>query len=143
MGLECEILMVGYPIGLFDQQNNLPLLRRGITASHPSIDFNGESIGTIDCACFPGSSGSPILLFNDNGYRDKKGTNHIGARRYALLGVLFGGPIFDAEGKISIKEIPTQQNIVTNTPLMINIGYYIKAKEILRLKKEVLRTLEK
>jgi hypothetical protein len=134
-----DILMVGYPIGLFDKKHNLPLFRKGITATHPAMNFNDESIGIIDCACFPGSSGSPIVLFNDNGYTDKNGTNHIAAKRFALLGLLFSGPIYDAQGNIVIKEIPTQQKIIANTPIMVNLGYYIKAKEILKLKEEVLK----
>ena len=58
-----NVLMVGYPIGLWDKKNNLPLFRKGVTANHPSIDFNTESIGVVDMACFPGSSGSPIFLY--------------------------------------------------------------------------------
>lgn len=138
-----EILMVGYPIGLFDKKHNLPLFRKGVTASHPSIDFNGEGIAVIDCSCYPGSSGSPILLYNDNGYRDKKGTNYIGAQRFIFLGILYGGPIFDAQGNIEISEIPTQQQIMTRTEIMVNLGYYIKAKEIFKLKKDVLKVINK
>lgn len=55
-----DVLMVGYPIGLWDDVNNFPLSRRGITATHPAVDFGGKSIGSVDIACFPGSSGSPV-----------------------------------------------------------------------------------
>ena len=137
-----DVLMVGYPIGLFDRINNLPLFRKGITASHPALDFNGESIGVVDCSCFPGSSGSPILLCNDNGYTDKKGNTYLGAKRIILLGVLFSGPVLDAQGNIVIREIPTQQKIITSTPIMVNLGYYVKAKEILKLKEEVLKIVK-
>jgi hypothetical protein len=56
-----EIVMVGYPSGLWDSTNNYPLVRRGITASHPGIDFDGKPEIAIDMACFHGSSGSPVL----------------------------------------------------------------------------------
>jgi hypothetical protein len=138
-----DILMVGYPIGLFDKKNNLPLFRKGITASHPAINFNNESIGVIDCACFPGSSGSPIILYNDNGYTDKKGNIYMGAKRFIFLGILSSGPTFDSQGNIEIREIPTQQEIITHTQMMVNLGYYIKAKEILKLKEEVLKIVNK
>jgi hypothetical protein len=36
-----------------------------------------------------------------------------------------------------IENIPTQQKFYSNTPMMINIGYYIKATEILALKLKV------
>ena len=48
-----EVLMVGYPIGLHDEYHNFPIVRKGITASHPALDFNGENIGVVDIACFP------------------------------------------------------------------------------------------
>ena len=37
-----NVLMYGYPIGLYDERNVLPLIRSGVTASHPAIDFNGK-----------------------------------------------------------------------------------------------------
>ena len=37
-----RIIFVGYPEGLFDPIHNLPLVRTGIIASHPKIDFEGE-----------------------------------------------------------------------------------------------------
>ena len=39
-----ELVMVGYPIGLWDKSNNLPIFRKGYTSSHPAIDFNEKSI---------------------------------------------------------------------------------------------------
>lgn len=72
-----KVLMIGYPIGLWDEINNFPIVRDGITASHPALDFNGKSIGVIDMACFPGSSGSPILICM-KGFHDKTGTYHVG-----------------------------------------------------------------
>src|SRR5690606_38288052 len=51
-GLE-TITMIGYPNGIWDQKNNLPIVRRGITATNPKYDYNGLPIFVIDCACFP------------------------------------------------------------------------------------------
>lgn len=45
-----EILMVGYPIGLWDDFNNFPIVRKGITATHPALDFKGKSLGVVDIA---------------------------------------------------------------------------------------------
>ena len=137
-----DVLMIGYPIGLFDKENNLPLVRKGITASHPAINYDGKSMGVIDMSCFPGSSGSPIFILNDNGYSDKKGNMFIGRKRIILLGILYAGPTLDIEGDIEVEEIPTQQKVISNTKIMINLGYYIKAKEILDLKKQILEKYE-
>lgn len=130
-----DVIMVGYPTGLWDKQNNFPIFRKGITASHPYLDFNGKSIGVVDIACFPGSSGSPIFILNENGYSDKQGTTHIGAKRFIFLGVLSSGPQYPFNGDIIIKEIPTKQKFSASTPTMINLGYYIKSEEILTFEK--------
>lgn len=129
-----DVIMVGYPNGLWDQKNNLPLFRKGITASHPAIDFNRENIGAIDMACFPGSSGSPIFILNENGYSDKNGNSYLGAKRLIFLGILFEGPQFNAKGELVVENIPTHQKISSQTPIMINLGYYIKAIELLEFK---------
>lgn len=127
-----ELVMVGYPIGLWDETNNFPIFRRGYTASHPALDFNNNGIGLVDMACFPGSSGSPIYILNESAYGTKKGT--IVGTRIILIGYLFAGPIYDAHGNISIKEVPTKQQINSHTPIMVNLGYYIKSSEILEFK---------
>lgn len=125
-----ELVMVGYPIGLWDSKNNFPIFRRGYTASHPATDFNKNGIGLVDMACFPGSSGSPIYILNENGYSDKNGNTYLGRSRVILLGVLYAGPEYNAQGDIIVKTIPTQQKIQTTTPIMINLGYYVKSNEL-------------
>ncbi|MBU7583232.1 MAG: trypsin-like peptidase domain-containing protein [Nostoc sp. TH1S01] len=123
-----EILMIGYPNGLWDEFNNLPLIRRGTTATHPAIDFLGKSQMVIDAACFPGSSGSPVLIVNE-GIVTKKSGLYV-EDRIILLGILFSGPCMNAQGDIVIQEIPTIQQPISLTRLMIHLGYIIKAKEI-------------
>ena len=132
-----DVVMVGYPSGLWDQKNNLPLFRKGITSSHPATDFNDKNVGAVDMACFPGSSGSPIFVLNENGYTDKKGNSYLGGKRVIFLGILFQGPQFNAKGELIIESIPTQQKVSAITPMMINLGYYIKATEILTFKPEI------
>lgn len=133
-----EVFMVGYPIGLWDETNNLPIMRRGNTASHPALDFNGEPQGVVDIATFPGSSGSPILILNQGMYVSKKGAV-IGDNHNVLLGVLCKAPLYNVDGSIEIKEIPTKHEVVSSTPVPVHLGYYIKAKEILELSKHVVR----
>jgi len=132
-----DVVMVGYPNGLWNQKNNLPLFRKGITSSHPAIDFNNKNVGVVDMACFPGSSGSPIFILNENGYSDKSGNFYFGLKRLIFLGLLFQGPLLNAEGEIIIENILTHQKISSLTPMMINLGYYIKATEILAFKPEI------
>lgn len=127
-----EVLMFGYPIGLWDDKNNLPLIRRGITSTHPAIDYRGESIMVIDASCFPGSSGSPVLVVNEGAFTTKQGIN-LGSSRLIFLGVLSHGPFMEAKGEIIVKDIPTVKHPTAITEIMINLGYVVKAKEILKL----------
>jgi hypothetical protein len=136
-----DVVMVGYPNGLWDQKNNLPLFRKGITSSHPAIDFNNKNIGAVDMACFPGSSGSPIFILNENGYTDKKGNSYLGGKRLIFLGTLFQGPQFTTKGELIVENIPTQQKVSAVTPIMINLGYYIKASEIIVMGSEIKKLL--
>lgn len=132
-----ELVMVGYPIGLWDERNNFPIFRKGYTACHPAIDFNEDGIGLVDMACFPGSSGSPIYIFNEGGYKDKRGNTYFGASRLILIGYLFAGPQYTATGDLIIKTIPTQQKVATITPIMANLGYYVKSSDILEFKSQI------
>lgn len=125
-----SIVMIGYPNGLWDQQHNYPLFRFGHTASHPGYDFNEPGIGVIDAACFPGSSGSPILILNEGSYKDKIGGLVVGSSRIVFLGTLYAGPTYNADGTVTVVEIPTSQVAVSQTSIMLNLGYYIKASAI-------------
>ncbi|MFC6663783.1 hypothetical protein [Deinococcus multiflagellatus] len=135
-----SVTMVGYPIGLADNVNNFPIVRRGITANHPAVDFNGTPEGVVDMACFPGSSGSPIFVLNDGVYQNKNGGTVVG-NRFFLLGVLYGGPVMKADGQIEVRTIPTAQVPVAVTQMMIHLGYYVKAREVLALVEHVRNSL--
>lgn len=124
------VVMVGYPSGLWDTLNNYPLFRTGVTSSHPAYNFNREGVSLVDMACFPGSSGSPIFIINENGYSDKKGNTYLGSTRVIFLGILFAGPTMNMDGEIIIEDAPTAQRPFSRSQLMINLGYYIKSYEL-------------
>ena len=128
------VVMVGYPNGLWDTLHNYPLFRTGVTAAHPAYDFNNKNIGLVDMACFPGSSGSPIYIMNENGYSDKKGNIYLGAKRLIFLGILYAGPTVNLNGEIIVVDVPTQQKAFSQMKTMINLGYYIKAHELKEFK---------
>ena len=124
-----EVIMIGYPIGLRDEKHNLPIIRKGSTASHPALNYNGKPEFLIDMACFPGSSGSPVLIYNQGSYATKN--EIVIGRRIYLLGILYGGPQFTTEGKIVIKDIPIKQEPISKVNIPINLGYVIKSQKIL------------
>ena len=132
-----EVVMVGYPNACIDEVNNLPLIRKGITASHPAVDFNGERKAAVDIACFLGSSGSPVVLLNEGQWFDRKGGMFHGSRCW-LLGVLFEAEYLEIDGSPNIQKIPSA-TINGQWPRMVgtHLGFYQKARELLILAEEV------
>lgn len=122
-----EIVMIGYPKGLWDETNNLPLIRRGVTSSSPAYNFNGKPEFVIDAACFPGSSGSPVFLYNTGSYFDKNTNSLQIGNRLKFLGVLYSGPLHCAQGMTLNAPVLLESGKVTSTPVMINLGYVIKS----------------
>lgn len=124
-----DITMIGYPNGLWDEVNNMPIVRKGVTASPPKYDHNGKEEFLIDAACFPGSSGSPVFILNQGSFTHKNGVV-IGSRIY-LLGVLYAGPQFTSTGEITVTNIPTSNRPISVSRIPMNLGYVIKSKKIL------------
>lgn len=121
-----DILMVGYPIGIWDEKNNLPIFRKGITSSHVNKDFQGKPEVLIDAACFPGSSGSPVFITSKgNFYFDK----HF---KPTLLGILYSGPKNGTNGTVEYDEKgnllrePILTEICVNVPP--HLGFVIQGK---------------
>lgn len=122
-----DVVMVGYPIGLSDTYNHKPIIRRGITSSHPKKDYRGKKETLLDMACYPGSSGSPVFILNQGTYAMPHGIA-MGNRLY-LLGVLYGGHEFNAQGVLHFANLPNVPVPVTRIP--INLGIMIKAERVL------------
>ncbi|MDR6883036.1 serine protease [Bacillus sp. 3255] len=128
LGVMEEITMVGYPSGLWDAVNNKPIVRRGITATHPKLNYNGVEEFLIDAACYPGSSGSPVMIVNEGSFTNRAGFQ-MGVNRIFLLGILYAGPQFTATGQIRMQNIPNRPVSVSHIPM--NLGNVIKAHKLL------------
>jgi len=81
-----EVIFIGYPSGLSDSYNMSPIVRRGITATPVWNKFKGKDAFLIDAGVFPGSSGSPVFLFNQGSY--SSGNTIIIGSRIFFLGIL-------------------------------------------------------
>ena len=125
-----DVVMVGYPNGIWDEKNNMPIFRKGITATHPSLDWNGRPEFLIDAACFPGSSGSPVFLFNQGGHATKSGDLIFSPNRVKLLGVLYAGPQHTVSGEIKVVQVPTQNVAVAVASIPNNLGVVIKSSQL-------------
>lgn len=133
-----DVYMIGYPNGLWDERNNMPIVRKGITATSPHIDYNTRREFLVDIAMFKGSSGSPVILYSDRATSAKDNPFSITVGTYVyLLGIIYREPLYSVEGKaISITDSIYNANIKAQIPM--NIGYVIKASEILEFKKLVI-----
>lgn len=129
-----DIVMVGYPNGLWDHVNNLPIVRHGITATGFKFNYCGNPHFVIDCACFPGSSGSPVLIFNQSGYSDAHRRWYPYGTRVLLLGVLFAGPQHIAEGEIRTIQRPFAMVPIALSKIPNNLGFVIKSEKLIDFK---------
>lgn len=68
-----SITFIGYPSGLYDEKNKISIIRQGITATPIWNNFKGEEAFLIDAGVFPGSSGSPVFIYNQGSYPVKDG----------------------------------------------------------------------
>lgn len=124
-----EIIMIGYPNGIWDSVNNLPISRKGMTATHPSIDYEGKSQFVIDASVYPGSSGSPVFIFNQGSYSTPQGISM--GTRLMLLGITFGVYQHKTTGDIVVEDIPTTQKSTAISQIPNNLGLVVKSSRIL------------
>ena len=62
-------------------------------------------------------------------------------KRIILIGILYAGPQYNAQGDLVITAIPTQQKVSTSTPIMTNLGYYVKAFELNEFESYIIKNL--
>jgi hypothetical protein len=133
-----EILIVGYPNGIWDNVNNFPIFRRGITATACNLDYRGRTEFLVDAAVFPGSSGSPVFIFNEGTYLD--GNSLIFGGRLLFIGILYAVHLHTAQGEIKTVTVPTDTKSMAFSAIRNNLGICIHAARILDFK-DVLRKL--
>lgn len=58
--LGTDLLIIGYPLGYYDTEHNLPIILSGTLASVHHIPFEGKQGFLIKSLLHPGTSGSPV-----------------------------------------------------------------------------------
>jgi hypothetical protein len=119
------VTFIGYPSGIFDTQNLLPIARRGMTATPISVDYRGSSSFLIDGAVFPGSSGSPVFLVDNGSYNPRGGGLVVGSR-LICLGVLAAVHVRQVQGDVT--SLPTRLIAEFREP--IGLGIVFKASTL-------------
>ena len=135
-----NIVFVGYPDGMWDEVNHLPIMRTGTTASLLTKDYNGEPSFLIDASVFPGSSGSPVFILNDGIFSDRTGT--YSASRFMFLGVLASGCFHTSTGEITIAPIPGITTPFATVKEMMDLGVVMHARTVVETVKQYLSRSE-
>lgn len=125
-----DVLIVGYPDGISDTKNNVPIMRRGITATPPKLDFDGEPKFLVDASIFPGSSGSPVFIYNSGSYSNVDGGLVIGSR-IILIGVVYAVAQHMVTGELRLIPAPTQSRPVALSNIPNNLGVCIKSDKLI------------
>jgi len=115
-----EVVFIGYPNGIYDTKNLLPVMRRGTTATPIHVNYDGKPIFLMDASVFPGSSGSPVLICHSGSYRSKNSL--VLGSRLLFLGIVSSVFVRHDHGRIELMTIPTQQMPMARTEQMIDLG---------------------
>lgn len=108
-----RVAFIGYPSDRFDKKNYLPILRSGVIASIPKVDFEGMPQILVDAQVFQGSSGSPVFATLGN--------------QWKCIGVIFQTMIRNQQVQI----IETAQQSYSQE--VLGIGLVIKSTKVLEL----------
>lgn len=131
-----DVIMLGYPKGFYDSSNNLPILRRGVTATPMFIDFNNKPQFLLDIPIYPGSSGSPIVIYNQSSYTNRSGSTFAGAPRLRLLGIATESQNYQARGVTVLND---SVSLETKTSLPFEIAIVLKAQILNEFKPLILQ----
>ncbi len=124
-----SVTFIGYPNGIWDRKNLLPVARRGTTASPIEVDFEGTPSFLIDASVFGGSSGSPVFILNQGAYATRDGGINIGSR-FHFIGVIAAVFLRKQWNEIVAVPIPTATKPMVQNVEMIDLGIVFKARTV-------------
>ena len=127
-----HVTFIGYPNGIWDSKNLLPVARRGTTASPLQVDFENTPRFLIDASVFGGSSGSPVFIFNQGMFTDKAGGTAIGSR-ILFIGVVAAVFFRTQLNEIVAVPIPTLNQPMARQQEMIDLGIVFKARTVVEV----------
>ena len=124
-----SVTFIGYPNGIWDSKNLLPVARRGTTASPIDVDFENTPRFLIDASVFGGSSGSPVFILNQGSWAEKSGTLVAGSRLF-FIGVIAAVFFRTQFNQIVAVPIPTQTQPMAKQQEMIDLGIVFKSRTV-------------
>lgn len=119
-----DVIVVGYPLGYYDDVNLFPIVKAGIIASRWGAPFKGEPYFHIDAKLFPGSSGS-IVLSKPKDFVVVEGRQFTAPeKQFAFLG------IYSGQVEASLEPIRLEgMTIIPRQPLDLGIVWYANLVE--------------
>lgn len=123
-----DVIFIGYPNGIFDPKNYLPIVRRGVTATPLYVDYNRQPQFLISASVFPGSSGSPVFLYNVLQYTSRAGSI-LGESRIWFLGILSEFKYREALGWLEFDDTPVLKARIAAQE-SLDIGIVFKERTI-------------
>lgn len=127
-----DIVTIGFPNGFWDEHNNTPVVRKGVTATHPKLNYNNEEAFWIDVTIYRGMSGSPVFIAGYGLQFYKTGGQSHGAKTY-FLGILSAMANYNKDKSgIETGFIPTTDDRADKDILSVisSLGYVIKATRL-------------
>ena len=140
-----DVAMIGYPDGIWDEKNNQPIFRKGVFATSPSKDYNGQKEFVIDMPVYGGSSGSPVLIASDNPFTPQRGNGGIVMNQrwqLKLMGIVYKTFIHNDVGRLVPILIPTGAQVLPAAQMRIpnNLGLVINSSRIKELEEHIVRS---
>lgn len=85
-----DVIVIGYPLGIYDKFNKLPILKTGLLSTPIGTHFDGKSGFLFDFKYYEGLSGSIIISKPTRFYAAKSGFGAFSSPQYLFLGVYQG-----------------------------------------------------
>jgi hypothetical protein len=127
-----QVMVIGYPSGLWDSHNNMPIARRGSTATHALARYAGKQHFLIDVAAFQGSSGSPVFTYESPMFRQPDGSFTPGTK-VNFVGIVWGVIERTVTGELQAIEIPSASRQVPVLQSSLNLAIALQADAVLAI----------
>ncbi|WKL15916.1 trypsin-like peptidase domain-containing protein [Comamonas testosteroni] len=134
------VTFIGYPNGIWDSKNFLPVARRGTTATPLEVDFENTPRFVVDASVFGGSSGSPVFVIHEGARATRNGSIVANGGQIYFVGVI--AAVFHRVQTNMVKAIPipTGMTPVVSSHEMLDLGIVFKARTVAEAAESCLRS---
>ncbi|WP_325437781.1 trypsin-like peptidase domain-containing protein [Pseudomonas nitroreducens] len=136
-----SVTFAGYPNGVWDSKNLLPVIRRGSTATPLDIDFENTPRFIIDASVFGGSSGSPVFIHEQGSFATRSGDMVVGSR-FFFIGVIAAVFFRTEENRVISQPIPTHTQPMVQNREMLDLGIVFKARTVVETLEALVRAAQ-